>query len=137
MKKSLLGIIAIVALIIIALYVFWPTSQQTDSTQKTPNQITINPSAQNPNDNSDQTAKTVSIKGFAFTPNILTIKQGETITWTNEDGTSHTVTSDTGKELDSGIISNGKSYSHTFAQKGTYTYHCALHGAMKGTIIVE
>ena len=36
----------------------------------------------------------VEIKGFAFNPASVTIKVGETVTWTNKDGTTHTVTAD-------------------------------------------
>jgi len=35
----------------------------------------------------------ISIKGFAFNPNQPSVAKGATITWTNDDGTTHTVTS--------------------------------------------
>jgi len=41
------------------------------------------------------------------------------------------------KELNSGNIANGGTYSHTFANAGTYNYFCTIHGAgMSGTVIV-
>jgi plastocyanin len=53
------------------------------------------------------------------------------------DGTSHTVTSNSGSELDSPLLSSGMAYSHNFSTAGIYDYHCALHPFMKGKIIVE
>ena len=48
---------------------------------------------------------------------------------------NHTVTSDKGL-WDSGPIPPGGSYSVTFTQPGTYTYHCNNHKGMTGTIMV-
>lgn len=36
----------------------------------------------------------VSIQGFSFSPSSVTVGPGGTVTWTNNDGTAHTVTSD-------------------------------------------
>lgn len=79
----------------------------------------------------------VSIKNFTFNPSEITIKKGETVVWTNEDSTSHTVTSDSGNELDSGSITPGQTYSHTFNTAGTFDYHCSIHTSMKGRVTVE
>jgi amicyanin len=87
--------------------------------------------------NPQPSANSVDIKNFAFSPSTLTIKVGETVTWTNDDSTSHTVTSDSGSELGSGSISPGQTYSHTFNTAGTFDYHCSIHTSMKGEVIVE
>ena len=80
----------------------------------------------------------VAIAGFAFSPQSLTVKVGTTVTWTNNDGVAHTVTSDDGKTFDSGQLAPGKTFSFTFTKAGTYTYHCSNHPAtMKATIIVQ
>lgn len=79
----------------------------------------------------------IDIKGFAFTPSSLNIKVGDTITWKNGDSASHTVTSDSGSELNSAILNTGQSYSHIFNTVGTYKYHCSFHSSMHGTIIVQ
>jgi len=79
----------------------------------------------------------IEITGFAFSPSTLTIQAGDSVTWTNKDSAPHTITSDSGTELNSQQFSNGNSYSHTFNTKGTYAYHCKLHSSMKGNIIVE
>lgn len=79
----------------------------------------------------------VKISGYAFSPKSLTINAGDSVVWTNEDSVSHTVTSDSGSELSSSFLSKGQTYSHTFSQKGTFSYHCSPHPGMKGTIVVQ
>jgi amicyanin len=77
----------------------------------------------------------VEIKNFAFEPKTVTIKVGQTVTWTNQDSVTHTVTGDGG--IDSGDLSKGKSYSKTFDTEGTFDYHCSPHPQMTGQVIVE
>lgn len=79
----------------------------------------------------------IEISDFEYSPRTLTIKTGESVTWTNQDSVSHTVTSDSGNELDSELLSNGEAYTHTFNTAGNYEYHCTPHPNMKGTIVVE
>jgi amicyanin len=83
------------------------------------------------------TAASVSISGFAFGPATLTVKKGATVTWTNRDTAPHTVTSDSGSVLGSDTLKTGQSYSATFTEAGTFSYHCAFHPMMKATIVVE
>ncbi len=78
----------------------------------------------------------VTIQGFAFSPSTLTVSVGTKVTWTNKDGTTHTVTSDTGV-FNSGNVANGGSYSYTFNTAGTFQYHCSIHSNMTGTIVVK
>jgi plastocyanin len=77
----------------------------------------------------------IKINNFAFDPITVSVKAGTTVRWTNEDSTAHTVTSDAG-DLDSGSLSNGDSFTHTFDQAGTFAYHCSIHPDMKATIEV-
>ncbi len=97
------------------------------------------PPVSNPPSAPTESSKTynIDIKSFAFSPSTLTIKKGDKVVWTNKDSAGHTVTSDFGNELNSGTLSNGESYSHTFNTAGTFEYHCAPHPFMKAKIIVE
>jgi plastocyanin len=79
---------------------------------------------------------TVSISGYAFDPVTITIKAGQSITWTNKDSVVHTVTADDGSWA-SKELANGDTYTQTFTTAGTYNYHCAAHPYMTGTVIVE
>jgi plastocyanin len=78
----------------------------------------------------------VYLVNLAFSPATLTVKVGTTITWTNNDSMTHTVTSDNGV-FDSGNLAPGQTFSYTFNNAGTFTYHCVIHTYMKGTIIVQ
>ncbi|MFA4850426.1 MAG: cupredoxin family copper-binding protein [Methanoregula sp.] len=82
---------------------------------------------------------TIAIKNFAFVPTPLTVKSGTTVTWTNQDSAPHTIVSDTGSPVSivSDSLSTGASFTFTFTQPGTYTYHCSIHPSMKGTVIVQ
>jgi len=89
----------------------------------------------------------VTIQDLSFSPSTVTISAGTTVTWTNNGPSAHTATSDSGL-WDSGQLSgpsdggayggggSGGNYQHTFASAGTFTYHCANHTQMTGTITV-
>ena len=78
----------------------------------------------------------VNLSGFAFSPASLTVAAGTTVTWTNKDSVTHTVTSDSGA-FDSGNLAPGGMFSFTFKQAGAYKYHCAIHTYMTATITVQ
>jgi plastocyanin len=83
----------------------------------------------------------VSIQNFAFGPTPVTVNAGDTVTWTQHDTYAvHTVTADATsvEKFDSGNLSTdtGVSFSHTFNTPGTFTYHCAIHPSMTGTVVV-
>ncbi len=82
-------------------------------------------------------AQDVIIQNYAFIPNAMNINLGDTVTWTNLDPVTHTVTSDTGSELDSGDIVTNMTYSHTFNTPGAYNYHSNYYiNTTRGTIYV-
>ena len=84
----------------------------------------------------------------AYSPNPIEVKVGQTVVWTNDDTAFHTVTSgivgapDAGKMFDSGLAgptaltTKGKTFEHTFDAAGEIDYHCTLHPAMVGKVIV-
>jgi plastocyanin len=78
----------------------------------------------------------VTIENTAYSPADITVPAGTTVTWTNKDPIAHTVTSDTGL-FDSGEMSQGSTFSHTFNDKGTFAYHCNIHATMHGTVTVQ
>lgn len=77
---------------------------------------------------------TVSIKSFAFEPETLVVKVGETVTWLNEDGAVHTVKS---ADFVSPNIKNRETFKFQFTKTGTFEYTCGIHPYMKGKVIVE
>jgi len=72
----------------------------------------------------------------AFTPDALDVAVGTTVTWTNTDSTSHTSTSDA-SGWNSGIVAPGKTFSFAFQNAGTFSYHCAIHPGMIGSVTVR
>jgi amicyanin len=78
----------------------------------------------------------VKIANFAFDPANITVPVGTTVTWTNLDSVSHTVTSDTGV-FESGTLSHNATFSYTFNSRGTFSYSCSPHPFMKGKVVVE
>lgn len=77
----------------------------------------------------------IAIANFSFGPKELEIKVGTTVTWTNQDGASHTVSADNGV-FDSGSLSHNETFSYTFSEVGTFTYHCGIHPSMTATVTV-
>jgi plastocyanin len=80
-------------------------------------------------------AQTVNIQNFAFNPDTLSVPVGTTVTWNNLDNTAHTATADDGS-FQSGTLQPGQSFSFQFQDAGTFTYNCAFHPNMQGTIEV-
>jgi plastocyanin len=78
----------------------------------------------------------VWIDDLDFEPFNLTVSIGATVTWTNNDAVSHTVTSDDVGLFDSGTMTNGETFQFTFTEIGQYFYHCDLHPEMHGVITV-
>ena len=76
-----------------------------------------------------------------YVPTIITVKQGNQVTWSNEDVAFHTITSGFYGEpsalFDSGHLDPFESYTLNFDEIGTYDYFCTLHPWMKGQVIVE
>ncbi|MEE4193519.1 MAG: plastocyanin/azurin family copper-binding protein [Halieaceae bacterium] len=79
--------------------------------------------------------KSVSIRGMQFGSGNIEIKVGESVTWTNQDGMPHTVTSDDGS-FGSSALNASNAFTHSFDKPGTYSYYCQYHPNMKGVVTV-
>jgi plastocyanin len=85
-----------------------------------------------------QPSHLVTISNFAFSPTPFAVAMGDTVTWRNNDSAPHTVTSDSGTELQSPSIGQGGTYTHIFAAAGSYSYHCTIHTSMPhATVTVQ
>jgi 3',5'-cyclic-AMP phosphodiesterase len=88
--------------------------------------------------NRENTAATtqVRIDNFSFTPKSLTVKVGDTVTWTNQDDIPHNVVS-TDKKFSSPVLDTDQAFSFRFSEPGSYAYFCKIHPMMTGMIVVE
>jgi len=77
----------------------------------------------------------VVIDNFAFTPNVLTVKPGTTVTFVNHDDIPHSVV-DTAGKFHSKALDTDDTFQITFDQPGEYNYYCGLHSHMRGKIVV-
>jgi len=78
-------------------------------------------------------AARVSIVEAGFVPRAVTVKVGESVTWTNNDSAKHNVG---GSDLVSGVILPGAAFTHTFDQASTYQYLCTFHPDTEGLVEV-
>ena len=77
-----------------------------------------------------------------FVAKNVTIKNLDSVMWTNNDSAAHTVTSglvDKGGDgmFDSGLLAAGKSFSFTFSKSGIFDYFCQVHPWMTGIVTVQ
>ena len=78
-----------------------------------------------------------------YAPDKVTVVVGvnSTVTWTNNDGsTHHTVTSSSvpqgASSFNSGDMAGGATFTYNFTTPGTYQYLCSDHSWMTGTVVV-
>ena len=87
----------------------------------------------------------VSITKSGFFPKLITIKAGQSVTWTDYDSKPHSIASDPYPKNDKypGLNSQGPlqlndTYTYSFEKTGTYTYHDDLNPyKLQGTVVVE
>ena len=82
---------------------------------------------------------TITVTDMSYEPAEVTIHPGDTVEWVFDDGgIPHDVSGEGDLEgvLQSELLSTG-SYTYTFDEAGTFTYHCTPHPMMVGTVVVE
>lgn len=70
-----------------------------------------------------------------YSVNVLEIKVGDTVTWTNDDDMMHSVTA-ADESFDSGLFDSGETFSYTFTEPGEFEYYCLPHPWMRAKVIV-
>jgi plastocyanin len=79
----------------------------------------------------------VTIDSFQFKPKKITIKKGQSVSFTNHDAAPHTVSPAEGaKFTGTGRLLKGETKSVQFDEVGTQNYICDFHPSMKGTVNV-
>jgi plastocyanin len=88
-----------------------------------------------------------SLTDDAYIPNPVEVSVGDTVTWINDDFTTHTATSGDPGSGSTGIFGGsedspeiigpeGDTQSYTFDEAGEFPYYCTLHPSMVGTVVV-
>jgi plastocyanin len=86
---------------------------------------------------------TVILSDTGFSPQTLTIKPGDNVTWVNQSQSDATVNSDPHPThtdyppLNLGSFLPGASLSLIFNSPGTYKYHNHLNPSQTGTVVVK
>ena len=78
----------------------------------------------------------VNMQNNAFGPAILEIETGESVKWTNNDASIHSV-SFTDEIILDDLLKTGESAKATFDKAGTFNYKCKIHPSMTGSIVVK
>jgi len=84
----------------------------------------------------ERSSAAIGVQEFKFAPSVLTVRVGTTVTWTNHDEETHTITSAT-RAFASAGLGHEEGFSQIFTRPGRYEYFCALHPHMKATVIVR
>jgi len=78
---------------------------------------------------------TVTVADFAFSPKGVRVPLGTSVTWRFPDSVQHSSTSTQGF-WDSGLRSQGGTFTRTFDSSGSYAYRCTPHSDMRGMVRV-
>jgi YVTN family beta-propeller protein len=78
----------------------------------------------------------VSIANFAFGPQTITITAGDSVTWSNDDGSPHAVVFSDGS-VGAKSLSPGETFRRVFDRGGTEEYYCRFHPYMTGRVVVR
>lgn len=143
-KNTTIGLVALVLVVLAGWYFL--TSQKgqapSPSPQASPAQTSPATESARPADEMDQNVVKISTTGFS--PQNITIKTGESVTWVNEDNESHQVNSavhpthQVYPPLNSvGLLKAGEKKSLNFPDAGSYKYHDHLNPSLTGSVTVE
>jgi plastocyanin len=139
--KIIIGFLTVLIVAVIG-FVGFNILSNSDTNQEERSETSTSSSATSSADTNNETT-TVTLSKDGFSPQTVTIAEGEIVVWMNESGREATVNSDrhpthrnyTPLNLDQ--FSPGESLSLVFNEPGTYTYHNHLNPSQTGAVIVE
>lgn len=83
-----------------------------------------------------ETTEVAAVKSYRFDPEVIEVRVGDEVTWTNEDDFPHNVHFVAGAD-ETHDLPIGESVSVTFDEAGDFYYECSLHPQqMKGKVTV-
>jgi plastocyanin len=79
---------------------------------------------------------TVELAAMCFSPSILYVQPGDTVSWRNQDGMPHVVAGSFSSWGSPTNLAAGETMTHQFPAAGIYSYSCPLHYGMNAVVIV-
>ena len=107
--------------------------------------LTHNPSSNKAPTTAAKQSAQIAITDTKFVPQVIDVKVGTSVMWTNQDSSPHWIASDPYpkddalKSLNSGgPKQQNESFTYTFDKAGTYSYHDELHpDSLQGVVRVK
>jgi amicyanin len=139
MKRSTGLIIGVVAVVVIIAGLVLAMGGKSDNSSSNASSNSNQKSATTNSTSKDNAAlsnavatNVATLENYAFSPAVIKVKVGDTVTWTNKDAVQHTVTANTSSaDAPNGpLFGQGETYKFTFTKAGTYTLHCEPHPYM-------
>lgn len=117
-----------------------PAASDTESAPSASPDVTVLETADEQPE-SEASAGAVTAENFLFAPATLEVAVGATVTWTNADAATHTITAGTPDDpladgFDFRLSSDSPTAEMRFAEAGEVAYFCKIHPTMLGTITV-
>lgn len=143
MNKATTAIVAVVLVVIIAGGAIWLSRRNTHSSNNNTSSSTIPPSQGANTGVTQSVAATITYDGSNFSPQLTTVKSGNTVKITNNsqqeisfNSNPHPVhTDDT--DLNVGTVEPGQSKTFAVTKKGSFGYHNHLDPSQTGNITIQ
>ena len=84
----------------------------------------------------DEQGTTVAMSQACFSPMVVRIAEGDTVTWINNDPMEHNAYSIALPDFGTPILGSSDSASVTFNEAGVFPYVCTIHPGMVGAVVV-
>jgi plastocyanin len=78
----------------------------------------------------------ITMTGYRYSPQLVTVRAGQKIVWTNRGATTHDVKAIRGASFASKTLAKGDTFQTTVKEPGLVDYECTLHPGMLATIVV-
>lgn len=143
MSKTIYAVIAIVVLVLGGFWLFGSSAKMNQNLNagKTADTST---SKEAPAQNVPVETKTISFTGSSFSPQFISVKLGDTVTFVNNStvgmwiaSAPHPTHTDYPEFDDKKALNPGESYTFTFTKAGTWKFHNHLNATYFGSVTVK
>lgn len=144
-KNYLVWGVVVLVVVLVGYYFVKGYQSPTRQTQNQPTAVETAAPTAIATTSGEVTAKaTVDYTDSGFSPKSITVKVGDTVTWTNKSGGSmwvasnpHPVHTDLSGFDELGSAGSGETYSYTFTKAGNWKYHNHVNAGDGGVVVVQ